>query len=308
MSGDAFTCGACNEDVSERVGTACTAQLPVVNVAPDEAHAAPATGPTAARVAIQCSKGHWCEYICRQPGKGAELVAADVSRLEALQKLIAPEHALAQLDTFGKWLFGSVAIVGTLGAAFGGTTLAALQGPGAGLFGLAVAAVGFSLALATLALSPRPGSVQPDSAKSIEDALYARIRRRGWMLTIGGILFAVALVAASVAPMFSKPTGHPRLDVAYAIQKDSLVADIGAAALVPGTVVTTSLQVTVAGAEVFSTTARQVATDSGRLTSLHLAAPRAGGDSARIVVACLEASGCAPDTVNIPLPHPAPPR
>jgi len=69
---------------------------------------------------------------------------AEVKQLQSLQALFDPAASLKRVDDFSKWIFASVGVIGTLGAAFSNSALSGLAACGKVVFGVAVLLTGMS--------------------------------------------------------------------------------------------------------------------------------------------------------------------
>jgi hypothetical protein len=226
-----------------------------------------------------------------------------------MRELLAPKASWERLDLFGKWLFQSTIVFGTLGAAFGATSLATLQGAGRFLLFAATALLGVSLGLAGFAMAPVPRKPDTKHASTVS-LVNSILRRRGWQLRISAVLFGLALFLASLAPLFSPPPRlphNPRVGLAYFVAKDSLVAEVGGSGLAPGAMVAVALRFA-ADSTTLEVRGRQVASDLGTL-SLRLAAKVPDSSLvASILVTCPGRSeGCVESSVEVPLRRRAPP-
>ena len=129
--------------------------------------------------------------------------AEEIADYEQLRKLISHEKSLELVDDFAKWLFAMAAVVGTLGTSFGVSGANDLTGLGRTMFAIGVASLGVSLAIAALARLPMSIRVNRNSPDSLASGVSKLVRTRAAMLFIAAILFALALVLAGLAPLFS---------------------------------------------------------------------------------------------------------
>jgi len=135
--------------------------------------------------------------------RSAVLSPRQVDDLRELRTLFRPTETLAVLDDFGKWLFGSAAAVGSLGAGFSASRLSHLTGAGQRIFAAAIICLALSLATAALARIPQRKHIHRGSMATMRRALDEIVRWRYRCLFIAAILLAVALVLAAIAPLFS---------------------------------------------------------------------------------------------------------
>jgi hypothetical protein len=156
------------------------------------------------------------------PVAGRPLSSAEQQQLTDLQALFKPADALKRVDDFAKWIFASIAVVGTLGAGLSNSAFGALNNGGKVLFGIAILLVGASLFASTLALEPEWVHANPSSRYSMLAAVNENLRKRRRPIRVAAVLFGLALVAAASAPLVSAFTGDkkPRLVLGYELKLD----------------------------------------------------------------------------------------
>jgi hypothetical protein len=135
--------------------------------------------------------------------RGALVSPARSDRLAALQSFASPVEGLSRLESFAKWLFATIATVGTLGVAFSTTGFIEPQQLGKWFFALSVALVGVSLAFAAYSLAPKWVAANPNSIDSMENAITHSFARRRRPLGIAALTFAAALFLAGLTPIAS---------------------------------------------------------------------------------------------------------
>jgi hypothetical protein len=134
-------------------------------------------------------------------GRSFALSKEELEDVTELRLLLSPSETVRVLDDFARWVFASTAVVGTLAAGFGLSGLDDLSERGRNVFAAAVMSVAMSLVLATLARIPKRLDVNRFSPESMQDALRQMVVLRGRLLAGAGILFAVALLLAGLAPV-----------------------------------------------------------------------------------------------------------
>jgi hypothetical protein len=137
------------------------------------------------------------------PETGTLVGAEEAAERKAIRERLSPVRGLDTMETFDKWLFATVAVVGTLGTAFSLLDAGSLSGDAQTAFGVAVALTGVSLACAALALAPRRASFDRESPDSMREAIRKTSRVRFWSLSVAAVAFAAALVLAGLAPLIS---------------------------------------------------------------------------------------------------------
>jgi hypothetical protein len=122
---------------------------------------------------------------------------------------ITPEESMTRLDTHGKYLFSTVAIVGTLLTGFGIVSTNTRVTPWL-LIPILLACL--SLALAMSGITPRAYRIARQSPSDIADHYNNVIRHRGWLVSAAGYLFALSVFSVAlvllVAARGSKPIGN----------------------------------------------------------------------------------------------------
>lgn len=152
---------------------------------------------------------------------GRALSQAEQQQLTELQALFKPADALKRVDDFAKWVFASIAVVGTLGAGFSNAAFATLTGKGKILFGIAILLAGVSLFVSTLALEPNWVTVNLSSRESMLRAIEKNLRKRRNPVRVAAFLFGLALIVAAAAPLASTLSGkEPRLVLGYELKPD----------------------------------------------------------------------------------------
>lgn len=154
------------------------------------------------------------------------LSADEVDLLKKQRDLLLPATRIAAIDDFAKWLFTTITVVGTLGAAFSNSAFKKLDGLGAVLFFLAIAATGVSLAFAVLLRCVETGRVNWNSLEEILQRGSAVLNIKRGLAWIAGTCFALAILLAGISPLVSgdqsTETGSPGLPLSYSFGKDGL--------------------------------------------------------------------------------------
>jgi hypothetical protein len=214
----------CNYDMSDGVVAECKrpevigARFKVVQRQTDEKD-------SASRVSLKCPKGHLAEYSCDDETPPRLLLPGEVDQLVALQGAFSPVESLKRVDDFAKWLFATVAVVGSLGAGLSVTKLEALSPIGKYVFGGAVLLVGLSLGAATFALQPRWMHARFSSRDSLLEALEGNLAKRRRPIRCAGVLFAIAVWLAALAPVVSAMTmrsGGAHVTLGYSWKPDGV--------------------------------------------------------------------------------------
>jgi len=137
------------------------------------------------------------------PVVGRPVSPAEQQQLTDLQGLFKPADAIKRVDEFAKWVFASIAVVGTLGAGLSNAAFQTLSGAGRVVLGAAILLVGASLFAATLALEPRWVHANLNSRDSMLAAVDVNLSKRRRPVQIAAALFALALVVSGSAPLAS---------------------------------------------------------------------------------------------------------
>jgi hypothetical protein len=178
------------------------------------------------------------------PVRGVYTPPEEKAEGAALLTVFDPKAAVDRLDSYGKWLFTSAAIVGSLGAGFSNAAFSKLQGAGIWFFAAAIAAMGMCLFLASLSIAPHWVNVQIYDIASLRAAVQKQFKARKWELRGAGTLFATALVCSGASPLVSVLTASEVPIVHYLLdEKGALEAGLEANGLEPGTAVELRLDV-----------------------------------------------------------------
>jgi hypothetical protein len=170
--------------------------------------------------------------------KGKVVSQEDKTEFESLRTIFDPKAALDRLDSYGKWLFASAAVVGSLGAGLSNTALSKLRGPGVWVFALAVVALGICLVAASRSIAPHWAKARVAELDSLRAAINTQFKTRQHQLNLAAGFFALALVLAAVSPLVSLITGASVPVLHYSLdEKGSLDAGLEANGLDPGTTI-----------------------------------------------------------------------
>ncbi len=177
--------------------------------------------------------------------RGEDVPPEIKAEFDSLRTVFDTKTALDRLDSYGKWLFNSAAIVGSLGAGLSNSSFGKLRGASVWSFALAVIAFGLCLVAASRSLAPQWVEVQLTNLKSLRDAVNTQFAHRQQLLTRAASLFAFALVLAALSPLLSLisaggnvPNIHYTLD-----DKGTLDSGLEATGLKPGTVIELGVEV-----------------------------------------------------------------
>jgi hypothetical protein len=111
---------------------------------------------------------------------------------------ISPEKSLERLDAHGKYLFGTVSVVGTLLTGFGifspsgATVLRSIW------IVIPILLACLSLAFAMMGITPELSKVNRQDINSVRKYYNDLIRRRGRFIFLGGLFFALSLISIVV--------------------------------------------------------------------------------------------------------------
>ena len=166
------------------------------------------------------------------------------AEFDSLRAVFDTKTALDRVDSYGKWLFTSAAIVGSLGAGLSNTSFAKLRGAGIWSFALAVVALGACLVAASRSLAPQWVEVKLTDLTSLRDAANTQFRNRHRLLTAAAFFFALALTLAALSPVISLVAGAKVPSIHYALDdKGVLDGGVETSNLESGTVVRLRVEV-----------------------------------------------------------------
>jgi hypothetical protein len=155
-----------------------------------------------------------------------EMSPDEVELLKKQRDLALPAARIAAYDEFAKWLFTTITVVGTLGAAFSNAAFTKLNGMGAVLFFAAISATGVSLALAVILRAVDPGDENSQDLWDMIAKGQAALRVKRRLAWGAGICFALAIVLAGMSPLASRDqskdnAGSERV-LSYSLGKDGI--------------------------------------------------------------------------------------
>jgi hypothetical protein len=235
---------------------------------------------------------------------GRPLSPVEQQQQADLQALFKPADALKRVDDFAKWIFTSIAVVGTLGAGFSNSAFATLTSTGRIVLAIAILLVGVSLFAATLALEPRWVHANPSSRESMLAAVDVNLRKRRRPLRWAAGLFALALVLAASAPLVSAFSGREaRVALGYELGADGKFTGLlTGTGLKPGTVLELRLDGTKDSKLWLAPSTRKSADVKGEaLLSVNLANARDAGSDLRLSAGWADSTE---DQGKEPLPNP----
>jgi hypothetical protein len=125
--------------------------------------------------------------------RGQPVSQEEKEEFASLRAIFDPQSALTRMDSYGKWLFGSAAVVGSLGAGLSNTAFSKLRGPGIWLFAVAIVALGCCLVSASLSIAPHWAKAQVNDLNSLRRAVGYQFRVRQRQLTASAVLLFYSL-------------------------------------------------------------------------------------------------------------------
>jgi hypothetical protein len=170
--------------------------------------------------------------------KGTVVDQEDKAEFDSLRTIFDPKAALDRLDSYGKWLFASAAVVGSLGAGLSNTALSKLRGAGVWVFALAVMSLGLCLFAASRSIAPHWTKARVAVLDSLRAAINKEFKTRQRQLNLAAGFFALALVLAAVSPLVSLITGASVPVLHYSLdEKGNLDAGLEASSLDKGSTI-----------------------------------------------------------------------
>jgi len=134
---------------------------------------------------------------------GSPASPAMIQLLTEMQGLFKPADSIKRVDDFAKWVFASIAVVGTLGTGLTTITIGTLPGPGKFILAIAIFLVGLSLLSATFAIEPQWVDVNLSDYDSMMMAFENNLSKRRLPIRVAAICFASALIVAATVPFSS---------------------------------------------------------------------------------------------------------
>jgi hypothetical protein len=256
-----YVCGRDSSDMTQAVLAACAEdQIPVPAADPTangtiETQPADAGEPTAlpkkkepappSYVRLQCKDELWCDFPCGNVPdsevKGIPVPKTEMERWTEWQKHADPLEGLKRLDTYSTWLIGASGTVILLASG-----LASQTNPGTldtstakWLFGLAVAALGFSWVLNSFVKAPSWGKLNRHSPDDHLSVFAGALQRRRRLFAWAASLLGLSLALASLIPLGrlkQDAPGAPRVVLTYSWATDrDYKASLAGDGLLPGT-------------------------------------------------------------------------
>jgi hypothetical protein len=108
---------------------------------------------------------------------------------------ISPEKSLERLDAHGKYLFGTVSVVGTLLTGFGIFSPSGAAVLRSTWIIIPVLLACLSLAFAMMGITPELSKVNRQDINSVREYYNNLIRRRGRFVFLGGLFFSLSLLS-----------------------------------------------------------------------------------------------------------------
>jgi len=151
----------------------------------------------------------------------------DIALLLRFREKFLPDTRITTYDNFAKWLFGLTATVAALGAGLSNTAFSKLTGLGIVAYGIAVLLSGAGLAVATFALSIDLPDANWASLGAMFKAMKNPLKEKRLTIRTASILLALALAAASAAPLislFSHGANPPSSGLIYSFSSSTVEA------------------------------------------------------------------------------------
>jgi hypothetical protein len=167
------------------------------------------------------------------------------AEFDSLRTVFDTKSALDRLDSYGKWLFASAAVVGSLGAGLSNSAFSKLHGLSAWLFAAAVLSLGICLVQASKSIAPQWVEIRMAELKSMRQAVNSQFGRRQRLLTGASIFFSFALLLAAVSPLASLAPNYPVPILHFSIdEKGTMDAGLEANGLSGGTLIQLRVEAT----------------------------------------------------------------
>jgi hypothetical protein len=228
------------------------------------------------RVLIKCSQDHENVFDSSSTGNavpGTKPLASDLQVASEVPTLSATA-SFNRIETYAKWLFGLDTVLAALLTGFGLFTANTSIAPDSSRLLRTVALAAASLALATLAMTPWPGSVNLSNLRAVAHYLDGRIRLRGMAVLFAGLLFAAAFYSAGsvfrekvVPPAAARPVTTLSITATRDGKKDAVEATVTITGLPAGETVriTTDAARTDGNVRIYAQEAKRH--DAGTLTA-----------------------------------------
>lgn len=159
-------------------------------------------------------------------------------QFDSLRTFFDATATLDRIDSYGKWIFASSAIVGALAAGFSSGSLPKTHGWSLLPLTASVLCLGISLVAASRSIAPQIVEVSLNDLDSMREAVNAHVKGRQRSISFAARFYALALFLAALVPLSSvfSVQNSPRLT--YAVDATgALVADVLADGVKPGSAI-----------------------------------------------------------------------
>lgn len=158
------------------------------------------------------------------------------AEFDSLRSIFDAKSAMDRLESYSKWLFGSAAVVASLGAGLSNAAFSKLRGPGIWCFAAAIGAFTICLVAAAGSVAPKWVKANIYDLNQLRQAVDTQFEARRRFLKVAAAFFALALALAGLSPLVSL-AARAVLIVHFSLDESGkLDAGLEATGLKPGSV------------------------------------------------------------------------
>lgn len=157
------------------------------------------------------------------------------AQFESLRAFFDAKASMDRIDSYGKWIFASSAIVGALGAGLSNGALPRAHAGSLVLLMASIVCLGVSLVAASQSIAPKVVEVSLNDLKSMREAVNRHFKDRQRYVSVAARFYALAIFLAALVPLVSVLTRQSRPRLSYTVDaKGALAAEVQAGGMKQG--------------------------------------------------------------------------
>ncbi len=161
--------------------------------------------------------------------RGTYVAPETKEQFESLRAFFDAKASLDRIDSYGKWIFASSAIVGALGAGLSSESLPRAHAGSLMLLTAAIVCLGVSLVAASQSIAPKLMPVSVNQLESMREAVNGYFKQRQRYIRVAARFYALAIFLAALVPLLSVLTAKATPRLTYSVDaKGALVAEVAA--------------------------------------------------------------------------------
>ncbi|MDQ2832596.1 MAG: hypothetical protein M3Y50_02420 [Acidobacteriota bacterium] len=156
--------------------------------------------------------------------RGAYVAPEMKEQFESLRAFFDAKASLDRIDSYGKWIFASSAIVGALGAGLSNRELPRVHAGSLLLLTASIVCLGVSLVAASQSIAPQVVEVSLNDLGSMREAVNGHFRSRQRLVSVAARFYALAIFLAALVPLVSVLTRQNRPRLSYVVDAKGVLA------------------------------------------------------------------------------------